>query len=855
MSQLPFLFLQKPAVTTRSKLGGGGARYQKPSAADQKARLDARFASIAQAFQGLQANVAGLVPEQVIVVETLTQSVDGVAQAASLIPGLEWLAELDLDEQMPELGFANLDERGAPLPRRLYALMSNQSAMIALIDLWGQWTSSPEQRAKKGFGPFKNLFTLLKDIRHWSAEDRVRETGILDRWREHIDIGATMMFEVEFWFRADGTVREGALSDLRESIGQVGGTIVAHAAIEQIQYHAALVEVPGTAIRQFLREVEQGSYSAVLRSEGVMFFRPRAQSAFGMAPDEAVDFELQTRLTDQAEPGGPSVVALFDGLPVTQHTALASRLVVDDPDDHAQHYGANQRHHGTAMASAIIHGDLHETGPALRSPVYVRPIFIPDSFGGRTEITPPRVLLVDLVHRAFLRLFVGTTNEPAIASSVRVVNLSLGDPHQPFDRMLSPLAKLLDWLAWRFRVLIVVSVGNHNNVPIELDPQWATWPRRELSAQVLRSMQSSQVRRRPLSPAEAINCLSVGSTHADGSGAFTLGDRIDLTGDAVLPSPLGTVAQGFRRATKPEVMFPGGRLLHRAAPGGGNKTTFNAVDTTLAPGVLTAAAGVAPMELGRVKYSCGTSNAAALATRCAAIAHQVLNASLIPEDSEPLVPELVAVVLKALVVHGASWIEAGPAIERAFPEAAGDWRRLSRLKQQFLGYGPVDPARCVGGSERRATVLAWGHIAREQAHSYKLPLPPSLASSTELRRVTATLAWFTPANHRHQNYRRAQMWLDLNDVELAQGVRGLDAQAARRGTVEHRICEGRHAVPFTEGATMDIRVNCKDDAGKLDVTVPYAIAISIEVGVNSMTDVYNEIQQRIRPAVTIVAGR
>ena len=54
---------------------------------------------------------------------------------------------------------------------------------------------------------------------------------------------------------------------------------------------------------------------------------------------------------------------------------------------------------------------------------------------------------------------------------------------------------------------------------------------------------------------------------------------------------------------------------------------------------------------------------------------------------------------------------------------------------------------------------------------------------------------------------------------------------------------------------MDIRVNCKDDAGKLDVTVPYAIAISIEVGVNSMTDVYNEIQQRIRPAVTIVAGR
>jgi hypothetical protein len=52
---------------------------------------------------------------------------------------------------------------------------------------------------------------------------------------------------------------------------------------------------------------------------------------------------------------------------------------------------------------------------------------------------------------------------------------------------------------------------------------------------------------------------------------------------------------------------------------------------------------------------------------------------------------------------------------------------------------------------------------------------------------------------------------------------------------------------------MQISVNCKDDAGKLDVTVPYAIAVSLEVGVNSNVEMYEEVRTRIRPAVAVVA--
>jgi len=444
MPELPFLFLQRPNTTNRSKLGGGGVKYVKPSPARQAARLEARFTAIAEGFQALQVDAVGLVPEQVIVVETLTGAVDKVAKAASLIPGLEWLAELDLDDQAPEFGFAEDGDPGANVSRRLYALMSNQQAMNALIDLWHRWVADPGQRAQRGFGPFKNLFKLLKDIRRWSPEDRVRETGILEKWREHLDLGATMLFEVEFWFRSDPASRGRALAELQAGLQQVNGTVVDQAAIGEIAYHAALVEVPGAAVQQFLQEVEQKNYSEVLRSEGVMFFRPRAQAAFGIAPMGPVTFDIEPRLAGQPLPTGAPTVALFDGMPLAQHASLVGRILIDDPDGlSAEYLNTGQEQHGTAMTSAVIHGDLNATGPALQRPVYVRPILSPDSFAGQTEITPPRRLLVDLIHRAFVRLFVASNGQEAAAPSVRIVNLSIGDPSQPFDRAMSPLARLL----------------------------------------------------------------------------------------------------------------------------------------------------------------------------------------------------------------------------------------------------------------------------------------------------------------------------------------------------------------------------------------------------------------------------
>src|SRR5712692_5672637 len=122
MADLPFLLFPRPLRTTRGVPPGGGRIFTKPTPAQQQARLQTKFDQIVQSFQELQATVAGIDPEQVIVLETLTASVENVARAAAQIPGLEWLAEKELDEVPPEFGFGDQADPQTTISRRLYAL-------------------------------------------------------------------------------------------------------------------------------------------------------------------------------------------------------------------------------------------------------------------------------------------------------------------------------------------------------------------------------------------------------------------------------------------------------------------------------------------------------------------------------------------------------------------------------------------------------------------------------------------------------------------------------------------------------------------------------------------------------------
>ena len=198
------------------------------------------------------------------------------------------------------------------------------------------------------------------------------------------------------------------------------------------------------------------------------------------------------------------------------------RIIVDDPDNVESTYNANERVHGTSMASLIVHGDLNDGLRPLGRPVYVRPIMqpIPNDFRApRREHIPDDVLLVDLIHRSVKRLFEGDGSEGPVAPSVRVINLSIGDPYRQFLQSMSPVARLLDWLSLTYGVLFIVSAGNQSDA-IQLGisrTEFESSDPQEQETAVVKALFSDARNRKLLSPAESINGLTVGSVQYDSS--------------------------------------------------------------------------------------------------------------------------------------------------------------------------------------------------------------------------------------------------------------------------------------------------------------------------------------------------
>ena len=249
----------------------------------------------------------------------------------------------------------------------------------------------------------------------------------------------------------------------------------------------------------------------------------------------------------------------------------------------------------------------------------------------------------------------------------------------------------------------------------------------------------------------------------------------------------------------------------------------------------------------------GSSNATALITRSAVrIYESLLEAGYsIPSTHS-------AVLMKTLLVHGSTWGSSAEKLNEIFGPAGRDWQRHRDNIARFLGYGRPDIERVLDCTAERATLFAYGDITQDMQDEFDIPLPPSIEGSTQIRRLTTTLAWLTPINARHQQYRSATLEISPNgDADYSLAVsRPADQPthfAVNRGTISHCIFEGDNAVAFLDGGFLKLRVSCRGQAGSLDESVPYALAVSLETGVGSGIAVYDEVRAAVQPAVRAAA--
>ena len=851
----PLLAFDSPSVGERVKSGGRPPKVVGPGGRRQGERLSPRFKELTDAFEAKRAELGEGTPIEadpsLVIVLDLAGSVEEFYKAVNKVKGLEFLAEMAGDTTDSDDDFYILD-RGQERSKKsvehsLYLVMSNAKAVDQMISLFDRWKKDPKAKFDRGLGKFKDVFSQLVDLRRWGPEDRVRETGLIERWQETLDIvgdsQSSVRVEIELWYRNDRGQRQASEQEIRTIIADSGGRVVNRAKIEEIGYHALLAELPRQQVETVVRQGPQAI--RLLMAEDVMFvspFEPMSVKAVPSVPGSELSFPPVALEDDRPR------IALLDGVPFQNHDALAGRLSIDDPDDFESGYPLAARSHGTAMASLIIHGDLSAPEKPLDRKVYVRPIMRHEKLPSDqyVERVSPDTLFVDLLHRAVRRLFVGESGRPPVAPGVRVINLSIGDRGRPLVRRMSPIGRLVDWLALEYNVLFIISAGNHVD-PISI-PAEAASDRESARVAALQAVHASQIVRGILPPGDAMNAVTVGAVHADGSPDLDESSNVwDLSrqGEPALYSATGP---GVDRMIKPDIYYVGGwRLFVQPTPllaAGSDIDLYPANTASMGPGLRVAA----PSEWGsssRTTFECGTSHATALVTREASLLFDLLEEKR--QDSAALDspdPMFHPLLVRALLAHACSWgdwwAELGPDLP-----VGRDRRRLTPL----LGYGRIDPERS-RGAVNRAVVIAGNSIGMDERHSYDLPLPPSIRSKAEWHRVGITLAYWAPVTHGLKRYRASKVFFTTSNAKTISKLVGgdrIDAyyRAVVRGSLQHEVIEGDKSLGFFGDATFPIHVECmKDGQNNSGQTsrIRYALVASIETAAETSTTVHDEVR-------------
>lgn len=805
--------------------------------------------SLATYAQGVDvaADPRAVVPERCLVFE-LVGDVPEFNLAAQAL-GLEWLATETTTGDAEEAEADDVGDSSAPEkqpPQRLYLTMPTEQALRRLLKQWKQY-SGGKHYDDEGQRELWKLFGYLHDLRVWSVEDRLAPAlsayvaSILeDDPEEHVTV------DLDLWYRNDEERRDKSLETLNEMLEEVGGELLDQVDIPEIRYQGARIRVPGQTAQELV-----GGHGRLAEARDVMTIRPQSAFEFqiegdGTPTETTLDAPALTR---------DCIAALLDGYPVDQHRLLAGRLQIVEVDIPGARAPARTREHGTAMASLIIHGDLKvpDTKP-LNRPLAVLPVLVAPTVDDR-ETTPKGKMTIGVIYRALKVITAANRQSNPELRRVVVINHSICDVYAPFVRRASPWATLLDYFSHEHSLLFVVSAGNiFSKFPVVEFGDIAAYEGADETireAAVLGSIEMSKATRTILSPAESFNALTIGAVHAD----YAEPDHTappDPYPTFAMTNLASAVGLGVNRSVKPDFLEAGGRFAAGMTNGRGGSLEVHA-----RPSIHYGQQAAAPSitgQLTRRRLTSGTSNAAALTTRAAHFIADALDDLYADDEKSWHELKTRAVLLKTLLAHGTSWGDIGDKLDEAYPPRdPKKWSPRRNVITQFLGYGQLDISRVVSGAANRITLLGEDHIHAGERHEYIVPVPASMLNNREVRTVTITLSWSCPMTNTTADRRAVALQLTgaLNNTSSfwdgigRSGRAQPNASTANRGTLIHMVLEGKKLMTDANGRlVIGVQANSKIGFERHDV--PYAVAITLELGQQIRSQLYTEVEQRIR---------
>ena len=778
----------------------------------------------------LRRDPAALAPERLLVFE-LRGSIGTFVNAVRKVSGLELIDEEELEAD---------DRDTAPT---IYLMVPNGEALKQIVSLWGIWRSG--EKLPRGFTPWRDVFATLRDIRPWNANDRLidEERDMLLAEISALPDDATVRLEVELVFRQSENLAEEAENVLRRAIVTSGGRSVSRCRISEISYHAMLVELPAGEVRN----ITARSLETIAGLEPVMHIRPQSIATTIDVADSIAGDPLPPVAPMEQSP----ILAILDGVPVAQHPLLAGFIIIDDQFGLEPQTQVSERVHGTAMASLILRGDRNQNEPTIGRRIHFVPVL------GPNDRFPNDRLIVDLVYQAVLSMRQG--DQPT-APNVIIINLSLGNARKQFYTRLSAWARLVDRLAHQFGILFLVSAGNHDAafaIPsygamrdfedaLPLDRAKAT----------IGALGQIVARRKLLSPSETVNGLTIGAANTDSvpdADKRMARASVDPFSEIAMCNSSSALGPGFAGSVKPDVLLPGAKeRLVLSASGGGLSVRPTG---GMRPHGLKVAAPPRDGTDGWEHYTCGTSAAAALASRLSHQVHDALEAAY-GETFLSLPHSQRAALIKAFIVHTASWPETTSSLIKEVIGPPDGRRHIEQRDniRRFLGYGFANPEEAVSCAGDRATFWAVGELGRDQKLSVDVPIPDCINGRALPHSMSATLAWFTPILSNRQSYRAVRLSLgepsNLPAMRLEYARGQPDQNQTRRGTIISRRWDGIRAPAISQNQTSNISIQREIDVGiAVDESVPFGLAITFSM--LGAVEIYDEVLARVavRPRI------
>lgn len=851
---------QQPSVPPRPM---GPGRQQ------QGHRLQRRFDELDAAIRqqregvGLRDDPTGIAPDRALVFETCGPIQD-FARAARLV-GLELISEEEIE------ALADLPEDFTPpggrdsMPRTLYTTMPTLASAERLLSLWGAHQRG--ETAPTGVAPWWRLFDLLLAVRTWGPDDRfpLHARQIVSQRLPDNDEDEVRL-ELELWPSRHRTSRTRWRDDAIAKVQALGGRIIDRSTLEEgsFIYDALLIGLKAREVRSLIDNPFAPESLAWVK--GVQLMLP--QTVCQAVP---YDMEHDVRMDRTLEPFDPDVplrAALFDTVPVAAHPAIDGGVVIEDVHEIVALTPVGGRSHATSMASLILRGDLEQDGVPLGDTRLVSVPVMIDSTDG-PAFSPPNRLFVDVIHTALARLFIG---EDAAAPDVFVINLSIGVPEMRFAGRVSALARLLDWWSSEYGVLFVVSTGNVPDdlvIPDMPSDDFKSAGSEEQGRAVADALRKATYGRTLFAPAETLNGLTVGAASTDlvRIEPPVRDDIVRLETDSgCLPAMSSAVGLGPQRTIKPDVLNHGGIHELRVLPQQNSDDNATRLRVATGSGRYAGLTVAAPdFAMGpQTRRTIGTSCAAALTTREILRAAHALVSEGGPYEGQELPRADLALLARALVVNSARWPDPAYAMYREELERFGRYHSAKAKESvaRHYGHGMVSAEWMQQSPEQGVTLVGLGEVRKDGAKIFHMPLPSSMAGEQLPRSMHVTLAWFSPVDVNRASYRLAGLEAIASDSDeerdeakdttwrLALGSDGSDERMVKRGTIwSRRLKNNRVTVPaFDEGATIPIRVQCRDASGgglSPDSDIRFAIAVTLVVEASVQFDIHQEVRDAI----------